>query len=283
MRLLLFREHMTGKFYFFDMDGTLVSPIMKKLLPSSIEGIRRLQRQGDRVFICTGRSYQMAMEYSDQLQIPGVIFCNGAGIAWEGRLLESHPMDREKQKELISFCKRTCSGYQLLGFEHTYQNRIGRLLMHIAFPKKGSFLSEEQKKRRATMVPLSRYRGEEILKMDIFNLNRHLAERFYREVPDGLQYFCTYGRYMFNAEIMMSGNTKAKGIQRVLQMFDGKVEDAWCFGDSVNDIEMMKICGHSVAMGNASKEVKEAADYVTDDANHDGIFNALNHFGLLER
>ena len=81
---------------------------------------------------------------------------------------------------------------------------------------------------------------------------------------------------------MMKGVTKAKGVQKVLELYGGKTEDAWCFGDSVNDIEMMKVCGHSIAMGNASKSVKNVADYVTEDANHDGIRNALLHFGLLE-
>ena len=38
------------------------------------------------------------------------------------------------------------------------------------------------------------------------------------------------------------------------------------FGDGGNDIDMLKFCGIGVAMGNAGDDVKEAADYVTDDA-----------------
>ena len=37
-----------------------------------------------------------------------------------------------------------------------------------------------------------------------------------------------------------------------------------------------------VAMGNANDEVKAVADYVTDDVDHDGIMNALLHFGILQ-
>ena len=36
-----------------------------------------------------------------------------------------------------------------------------------------------------------------------------------------------------------------------------------------------------VAMGNANKEVKEIADYITDDVDNDGIFNALKHFNII--
>lgn len=273
---------MTNRFFFFDMDGTLISPIRKRMLQSTVDSIRMLQKQGDHVFICSGRSYQMAMEYSDQLDIPGVIFCNGAGIAWEGEILDQHPMKEEVIEELIHFCNRTMSGYQLLGFRRTYQNFVGRAFMHIAFPRNGSSISDEQKKRRATMVPMKKYTNETIYKMDVFNLNRRLAKKFFENVPEGLQIFTTHGRYMFNAEIMMSGITKARGVQKVLKMYGGKTEDAWCFGDSVNDIEMMKMCGHAVAMGNASKDVKAIAEYVTDDANHDGIRNALLHYGMIE-
>lgn len=273
---------MENQFFFFDMDGTLISPVRKRMLQSTVESIRKLQKQGNHVFICSGRAYQMAMEYSDQLDIPGVIFCNGAGIAWKGQVIDAHPMDKEVLAQLEHFCKKTLSGYQLLGFDHTYQNFIGRAFMHIAFPRKGSSVSDEMKKRRASMVPISRYTSETIYKMDVFNLDRNLSRKFYEQLPDGLQVFTTHGRYMFNAEIMMKGVTKAKGVQKVLELYGGKPEDAWCFGDSVNDIEMMKVCGHSIAMGNASKSVKSVADYVSDDANHDGIRNALVHFGLLE-
>lgn len=36
-----------------------------------------------------------------------------------------------------------------------------------------------------------------------------------------------------------------------------------------------------VAMGNADKEIKKYADYVTDSVEEDGILNALKHFKIL--
>ncbi|MBW5381175.1 HAD hydrolase family protein, partial [Brachyspira hampsonii] len=36
-----------------------------------------------------------------------------------------------------------------------------------------------------------------------------------------------------------------------------------------------------VAMGNANEEVKLAADYITDDVDNNGIYNALKHFNVL--
>ena len=39
--------------------------------------------------------------------------------------------------------------------------------------------------------------------------------------------------------------------------------------------------GIGVAMGNAGDEVKEAADYVTDSVDDDGVMNALRHFDVI--
>ena len=53
------------------------------------------------------------------------------------------------------------------------------------------------------------------------------------------------------------------------------------FGDGENDMEMLKFVQTGIAMGNGDKEVKEIADYVTDDIDDGGIYSALKHFGII--
>lgn len=53
------------------------------------------------------------------------------------------------------------------------------------------------------------------------------------------------------------------------------------FGDSNNDVEMLRLAGIGVAMGNSENDIKQVADYVTLDNNSDGVAHALRHFGLL--
>ena len=36
-----------------------------------------------------------------------------------------------------------------------------------------------------------------------------------------------------------------------------------------------------VAMGNGGFEIKEAADYITDDVNEDGLYNAFKYLKLI--
>lgn len=54
-------------------------------------------------------------------------------------------------------------------------------------------------------------------------------------------------------------------------------ENAVAFGDGLNDILMFQSVGMSVAMGNASDEVKQHANYVTTHIEEDGISNAIQH------
>ena len=59
-------------------------------------------------------------------------------------------------------------------------------------------------------------------------------------------------------------------------------EQTIAFGDGGNDADMLAFAGIGVAMGNATEPAKAAADYITDDVDHDGIMNALKHFNVLE-
>ena len=53
------------------------------------------------------------------------------------------------------------------------------------------------------------------------------------------------------------------------------------FGDGGNDLEMLRHAAIGIAMGNADDDVKQAADYVTNDVDDEGVFKALQHFGLV--
>jgi len=44
---------------------------------------------------------------------------------------------------------------------------------------------------------------------------------------------------------------------------------------------MLQSVAHGIAMGNGLPETKQAAEYVTDDIDHDGIEKAMKHFGII--
>lgn len=51
-----------------------------------------------------------------------------------------------------------------------------------------------------------------------------------------------------------------------------------CFGDDINDIEMIEHCGYGVAMANALDIIKEKADFVTLSNEENGVAKVLDEF-----
>ena len=82
-------------------------------------------------------------------------------------------------------------------------------------------------------------------------------------------------------EMVPKGYSKATGIIYLCDKLGINIEDTFAFGDSANDIEMLKCVGCGIAMGNGTDDAKNVADYVTDSLHDDGIYNACKHFGLI--
>ena len=276
---------MSEKYLFFDMDGTLISRKERRIPQSAIDGITQEMKNGHRCFICTGRGYSMAQEFFDQLEFPGIVFSNGAGIAYNGEILETRNIHPSTVERLQNICEGLGGGYGLLTTTYTYQNEKERERMgkHFLMREPGSDVDEYYERRG--MKKMEDYQHESVQKMDFSFQSELTADVFFSRVPESLNtvvgggYYKTAGRT--GGEITASGVNKGTGIEHVLKMFSADVKDAYGFGDSSNDLEMLKVVGNSVAMGNGSDDVKHVADYITDDVDEDGLYNALKHFELI--
>ena len=72
----------------------------------------------------------------------------------------------------------------------------------------------------------------------------------------------------------ISVNTLSMMDKAVENMKSGKVSEPI-------DLSMFELCAYNVAMGNGGPEIKAAADYITDDVNSDGLYNAFRYLGLI--
>lgn len=64
---------------------------------------------------------------------------------------------------------------------------------------------------------------------------------------------------------------KSKGIKRMVEHLDGDIKDVVVFGDEKNDLSIFISEWISIAMGNATEEIKKLATEITLDNDHDGI------------
>lgn len=90
------------------------------------------------------------------------------------------------------------------------------------------------------------------------------------------------GEHALFGDLGPTGITKKHAIEVLLDHLDADQKDTISFGDAKIDLSMFELCDYNVAMGNGGTEIKEAADYITDDVNEDGLYNAFVHLGLIE-
>lgn len=90
----------------------------------------------------------------------------------------------------------------------------------------------------------------------------------------------------FFLEFMNLEVDKGKSILRLGKMLGIDAEEIIAIGDSYNDITMIQAAGLGVAMGNAVETVKEIANYITEDNEHDGVAAVVEKFiweGLYDK
>ena len=91
-------------------------------------------------------------------------------------------------------------------------------------------------------------------------------------LPAGLTVVQTAPFYL---EVIPAQINKGVGLRAACEAVGIGTAEAVAFGDSENDIEMLKAAGMGVAMGNADDAVKAVADMVTLSNNDNGIAAAL--------
>ena len=81
-----------------------------------------------------------------------------------------------------------------------------------------------------------------------------------------------------NAEFNAAGVDKGVGLAMLRTKLGIDRMHVIAFGDNENDLEMLEGAGIGVAMGNSKQYVKDAANEVTGDNDHDGVAEFLERF-----
>ena len=82
-------------------------------------------------------------------------------------------------------------------------------------------------------------------------------------------------------DVIPADSGKGTAISQILAHFGLDASQALAFGDSYNDIEMLRTVGTGVAMGNATEPIKAMAHLVTTPIDQDGIYHAFVKLGLI--
>lgn len=78
-----------------------------------------------------------------------------------------------------------------------------------------------------------------------------------------------------NIDVIGKGVTKGTALSYLLDKWQLEPDQLMVFGDSNNDLEMLRLTVHSYAMMNASDQVKETAHFVTMSNNDSGVLSVM--------
>ncbi|GAA0137644.1 Cof-type HAD-IIB family hydrolase [Paenibacillus sp. YSY-4.3] len=251
---------------FFDIDGTLLDH-HKQLPGSAKEAIQALQGLGHEVALATGRSPFMLQRVAEELGIDSYVGFNGQYVVMRGERIYTNPFRKEDLDELSQFA--AVNGHALV-----YLNADSMRSSMTHHP----YVEECIASLEYAHPPCDPeyFRGRSIYQTMLFC--KEPEDRQYREKFSGLSFVRWHP---FSLDVLPGGGSKASGIAQLIRRLGFEPQEAYAFGDNLNDLEMLQYVGHGIAMGNAPDCVKQAAKYVTADVDRHGIARGLQMVGLL--
>ncbi|MFZ4262706.1 Cof-type HAD-IIB family hydrolase [Sphingobacterium sp. HJSM2_6] len=256
------------KAVFFDIDGTLLSFKTHEVSPSSREAIRLLQAKGIKTILSTGRSIN-SIDHVKFLDFDGYITFNGGYcVTKDMEILYRQTIDSQDIQSVLNYAKNNSLSFSFMSENeitiHDVTPEIAGMYAHLNLPV-------------PKLVDLDLVDTASILQTNIF-LGPEEEPAFMNEVmPNSLASRWT----PLFADVNPKGQSKKIGIDIFCKHFGIDIAHTMAFGDGGNDISMLEHVQIGVAMGNANPEVKEIANYITDDVDSDGIWNALKQFQLI--
>lgn len=266
-----------GNVCFFDIDGTLAwqDPKLAQELPEGerdlspypnetvAQAIRTFVANGNKAFICTGRTPSCIHPKLLELPWTGVVCLAGGYAELEGRIVRNAAINPGLLQRLAPYLEQSGEVIRFEGID-----RVVR--MSADAPETCGYARTVGD----AVTQLEHYNAYKIL------MSTPLANRIAQDEELG-PLLCFNELELEVTEISPRECTKRAGISAVLDALGPDHGTVYGIGDASNDIALMEAVDVGIAMGNAPDFLKEKADYVTDSFDHDGVVTALEHFGLI--
>lgn len=262
---------MSIKLIAIDMDGTMLNSHHGISLGVK-EMIQKAKDQGIKVAICTGRPYSGTTQYFKELGLKDdfVICYNGAIVQniQTGEQIAHYNLSHEDYLEIDTMARRI--GVHLHSMDdkaiYTSNRDISPYTVHESFlvglPIK--YRTQEEITPELSLIKLMMIDDKERLDAAIAKIPEWFFEK-YTAMRSTEFYF----------EILNKDTDKGRGLKHLADHLSISQEETMAIGDNENDLAMIRYAGIGVAMGNAIDSVKNAADVIVADNDHDGVAEAI--------
>ena len=248
-----------------DLDHTLLRED-GSISEKTLQILAACRAKGIRFAIATARYWIGAERYIDLLNPDYEITTDGTLVHSHGQCIYSCALSLSETNTIISSIIEAVPGAEITAAcgKTVYWNSC-----HI---------SESEKLHKAVYCdyksPLEVQANKIVAELPDESVAREIAAK------TNCRLQCYRGEKWYAFMPAASGKTAA--IQALAETSRIGPEDIVAFGDDLNDIEMLRLCGMGVAVANAIPEVQEAADEITLSNDEDGVAEWLADHCLKE-
>ncbi len=257
------------KIIFFDIDDTLRNS-KTGFVPTTIPRVfKQLREKGILTGIATGRGIFGVVPEIKALNPDFFVTLNGAYIEdKKGNVIYSNKIAKDKVEEYIAWTKEVGIDYGLVGSHGAKLSRRTEMISQAIDP----------------IYPDLEVDPDFYQKEDIYQMWTFEDQGDDLTLPESLASTLRLVRWHeHSSDVVPISGSKAAGVAKVVDQLGLKPENVMVFGDELNDLELFDYAGISVAMGISHEKIKEKADYITKTLEEDGIFDALEGFGMVEK
>jgi len=255
-----------------DLDGTLLHSD-DRVTERSLRALRAAEAAGLRIIIATARWYQLAKRVAHDIDAKEpVIACAGAQVR---RLRDEHDlldlrMPGEFAEELYQILdSRRCMAW-VTADDQVYFKMEGR-------PVDLGFREMSFTPKLSGAVPAP----PRIVLVQGSEATAHVIERLGKRWKEQVRFVESFSsRRKSMLTLTAAGADKGAALSVACADMGLSTGEVIAFGDAEADIEMFRVAGASVAMGQASAHVKSMATAVTATNDEDGVAAAVER--LLE-
>lgn len=264
-RMISDRAMLTPKMILLDLDGTLLRSD-GSISDRTKQVLKNCHNRGIYVVIATARTWIGTEQYIEEIQPDYEITTGGTLIHHHGEQIYSCSLGIEDTNQIVQ---------DLLAYDSKTEITLaaGRQVFWNSL-----HISESEKLHKAVYndyrEPLSCRANKVLAELPNYEIAKQIANRNHC----CLQSFRGENWYAF----MPEGAGKVQAIRELAEILDISLGDIVAFGDDINDMEMLKMCGTGVAVSNAVPEVQSIADNITLSNDEDGVAEWLAQNVLIE-
>ena len=257
------------------MDDTLLNDD-RRISAYSLAVLRRAMSKGIRVILASGRAGASMRSFVEEVGSPApYIACNGGEIIDPKghRLMDGLMFTVEQAKACARFAEENNF------YVHSYDSDVFYYAGEEAYGREYSYSSNLRGVRVDKLSEFITSPTPKLLCVGEPELIQNLLEKARLRFGDTVSLSISKPIFL---EMMPPGATKGSALQRLAAYAPVDPETTMAFGDSMNDLTMLKWAKYGVAMENARQEIKEALSLVCPPNHMDGVARYIARHVLKE-